>query len=402
MTTFLQLHLLTAYPASNLNRDDTGRPKTLDFGGAPRIRVSSQSLKRAWRTSPVFGERVHAHLGSRTQRIGPVICTHLTGQGIEDTAADEIARYIAFAFGKLDNEAKGDRRRTRQLVFIPPEERARALNVAKQIADGQLAIPDDWRKYLASGASGDEDDSDESEDERAGARGNKAKTAKKPTKHPLTSDLLLTVDGAADIAMFGRMLADTPAYNREAAVQVAHAFTTHRAAVEDDYYVAVDDLKNAAEHEDVGTSFIGVQEYGAGLFYMYACVDCDLLAKNLGDDRTVAANAVDALVRAAATVSPRGKQASFASRARASFVMAERGSQQPRTLAAAFLKPVHVRDGGDVAAASVQALSDFCGNLDRAYGACADDRARMVVSPTSGECEGTLDAVVAFARGSFA
>ncbi len=29
MTTFIQLHLLTAYPAANLNRDDTGAPKTV-------------------------------------------------------------------------------------------------------------------------------------------------------------------------------------------------------------------------------------------------------------------------------------------------------------------------------------------------------------------------------------
>src|SRR4029453_13223377 len=75
--------------------------------------------------------------------------------------------------------------------------------------------------------------------------------------------------GAPDHPPFRPMPADTPAYNREAAVQVAHALPTHRAAVEDDYYVAVDDLKNPAEHEDVGTSFIGVQEYGAGLFYLY-------------------------------------------------------------------------------------------------------------------------------------
>jgi len=359
MTTFLQLHLLTAYPASNLNRDDTGRPKTLDFGGAPRIRVSSQSLKRAWRTSPVFGERLQQAMGERTQRLGEDLRDHLTGKGMEREQAVEIARSIAGQFGKLDAPDAKHPTYIKQLAFIAPEERRRALEMADRAAAGEKI-------------------------------------------EPSAASLLGTTDGAADIAMFGRMLADTPAYNREAAVQVAHAFTTHRAAVEDDYHVAVDDLKNAAEHEDVGTSFIGVQEYGAGLFYMYACVDCDLLAKNLGGDRAVAANAVDALVRAAATVSPRGKQASFASRARASFVMAERGSQQPRTLAAAFLKPVHVRDGGDVAAASVQALSDFCGNLDRAYGACADGRARMVVSPTAGECEGTLDEVVAFAKGCVA
>ena len=209
--------------------------------------------------------------------------------------AVEIARSIAGQFGKIDAPDAKHPTYIKQLAFIAPEERQRALDMADRAAAGEKI-------------------------------------------EPSPASLLGTTDGAADIAMFGRMLADAPAYNREAAVQVAHAFTTHRAAVEDDYYVAVDDLKNAAEHEDVGTSFIGVQEYGAGLFYMYACVDCDLLAKNLGGDRTVAANAVDALVRAAATVSPRGKQASFASRARASFVMAERGSQQPRTLAAAFLK----------------------------------------------------------------
>ncbi|SVJ78231.1 CRISPR-associated protein [Klebsiella pneumoniae] len=43
MTTFIQLHLLTAYPAANLNRDDTGAPKTVMLGGATRLRISSQS-----------------------------------------------------------------------------------------------------------------------------------------------------------------------------------------------------------------------------------------------------------------------------------------------------------------------------------------------------------------------
>jgi CRISPR system Cascade subunit CasC len=205
--------------------------------------------------------------------------------------------------------------------------------------------------------------------------------------------------------MFGRMLADSPAYNREAAVQVAHALTTHKATVEDDYYVAVDDLKNPTEHEDVGTSFIGVQEYGAGLFYLYACVDCDLLTRNLGGDAALARDALEALVTCAATVSPRGKQASFASRARASFVLAERGVQQPRTLAAAFLKPVHPAEGsdgsrGDVARISVDRLMGFRGNLDAAYGPGADDHRMMHVTPE--RAEGTLAEVVEFARGCIA
>jgi CRISPR system Cascade subunit CasC len=46
---FLQIHTLTAYPASLLNRDDAGLAKRIPFGNAIRLRVSSQCLKRHWR-----------------------------------------------------------------------------------------------------------------------------------------------------------------------------------------------------------------------------------------------------------------------------------------------------------------------------------------------------------------
>jgi CRISPR system Cascade subunit CasC len=402
MTTFLQLHLLTTYPPSNLNRDDTGRPKTVEFGGVSRLRVSSQSLKRAWRTSPLFFERVGEHVGKRTQRVGRRIYDHLLAQNVPEDKADTIARYIAIAFGKLGDGKKSDPRFTKQLVFVAPEEWERAERAAEQIATGTTTIPAEWEKYLASGATGEDDDDDEDQDESSSEkRVSKGKKSKRPKKHPLTPDLLLTHDGAADIAMFGRMLADSPFYNREAAVQVAHALTTHKAAVEDDYYVAVDDLKNPAEHEDVGTSFIGVQEYGSGLFYLYTCIDCDLLVRNLGGNGSngsieLAQNALDALVTCAAKVSPRGKQASFASRAHATFAMVERGPQQPRTLAAAFLKPL--TGGADgLADASINALIKFRDNLDQVYGPCADERKEMVVTPD--RAEGTLADLVQFARG---
>ncbi len=352
MTTFLQLHLLTAYPPSNLNRDDTGRPKTATFGGEPRLRVSSQSLKRAWRTSPVFADRLGDHVGKRTQRLGEQMKAYLAERKMSEAEATKVAKQIAQVFGKLEDKKDREPTYIKQLAFVAPEEFERAY----ALADHALA--------------GEEIDAD-------------------------ADALLVKTDTAADIAMFGRMLADHPAFNREAAVQVAHALTTHKAAVEDDYYVAVDDLKNPTDHDDVGTSFIGVQEYGAGLFYLYACVDCNLLANNLGGDHGLASDAVAALVECAATVSPRGKQASFASRARASFVMAERGPQQPRTLAAAFLKPVAAR-GGDVTKASVDALRGLRDNLDTVYGRCADKRVEMYASPS--HAEGTLAAVIDFAR----
>jgi CRISPR system Cascade subunit CasC len=352
MTTFLQLHLLTAYAPSNLNRDDTGRPKTAEFGGSQRLRISSQSLKRAWRTSSEFEERVGQRVGKRTQRLGLEIQARLVDGGMELSKATDIAKKIAGVFGKLDDTDKNSVL-IKQLAFIAPEERDRAMALADRALAGEKIEPD-------------------------------------------AEALLVRTDTAADLAMFGRMLADNPSYNREAAVQVAHAITTHDATVEDDYYVAVDDLKDPADREDAGTSFIGVQEFGAGLFYLYACVDCDLLLKNLGGDAALARDAVAALVECAATVAPCGKQASFASRARASFLLAERGTQQPRSLAAAFLRPVapHEADN-DVAAASIARLGKFRAQLDRVYGPCADATSQFDLTDDAGA--GSLETVVHFA-----
>lgn len=348
MTTFVQFHLLTAYPASNLNRDDTGRPKTVVFGGASRLRISSQSLKRAWRTSSVFENALAGHIGTRTQRLGEEVEKRLIAGGMAADKAATTAKQIAERFGKLEDKKEKKGTYIKQLAFVSPEEFERA----HALADRALAGED-----ITDGID----------------------------------ELLGTTDTAADIAMFGRMLADAPAYNREAAVQVAHAMTTHAVTVEDDYYVAVDDLKNPADHDDVGTSFIGVQEYGAGLFYLYGCIDTDLLAKNLGGNTGLARDSIRALLECAATVSPTGKQASYASRARASYMLVERGETQPRTLAAAFLKPVQ---GGDAMTTSIEKLQKFRANLATAYN---DDPASAEMTITPDEVKGSLAQVLTFA-----
>lgn len=354
MTKFLQLHLLTAHPTSNLNRDDTGRPKTVEFGGAQRLRISSQSLKRAWRTSPVFADRLGENMGKRTQRLGSEVKRYLMEHDMDEAKAVGFAQKIAAVFGKLEDKEGRDKTFIKQLAFIAPEEFTRAYQFADKALAGEDVVPD--------------------------------------------KDTLMTKsDNGADIAMFGRMLADSPGYNREAAVQVAHAFTTHRVAVEDDYYVAVDDLKNPADRDDAGTSFIGVQEYGSGLFYLYICVDCDLLKRNLEGNTALVGDAIAAVIESAAMVAPRGKQASFASRARASFVLAESGEQQPRTLAAAFLKPVGPGDKkGDLFVASMERITQFRANMDAVYGDCAAETVQMHLRPDSSG--GSLEEIVAFGR----
>jgi CRISPR system Cascade subunit CasC len=150
---------------------------------------------------------------------------------------------------------------------------------------------------------------------------------------------------------------------------------------------STDDLKTTAE--DAGVGFVGELGFGSGLFYLYVCIDTHLLVANLSGSDGIAKSAIAALTEALATVSPGGKQASFASRARAEYLLVEVGSQQPRTLGSAFAKPV---TGADLVAASVAKLETFQQNMDKAYGACAQDRYAMMIGG-----DGTLTEAVATA-----
>ncbi|MEQ1711499.1 MAG: type I-E CRISPR-associated protein Cas7/Cse4/CasC [Hyphomicrobium sp.] len=349
MTRFIQIHALTVYAPSNLNRDDTGRPKTAKFGGAERLRISSQALKRAIRTSDAFKAHAAGRQGERTQRLGDEIRGHLAAKGIAADTATKIARDVAGIFGKLKPENDKNPTYIEQLAFVSPEERNLALELADKLAAGGK-LPD---------KAGD-----------------------------VVAEVLRKSDGAIDIAMFGRMLADNPEFNREAAVQVAHAITTHKVEVEDDFYTAVDDLKKPSE--DAGAGFIGELGFGSGVFYIYACIDSALLKSNLGSDKALAATAVAALIEGLATASPTGKQASFASRARASYVRIEKGGQQPRQLSAAFLKPV---PGNDLLTASIAELETLAAAMSKAYGACFDSELTMNVAAG----QGSLAELIAFA-----
>ncbi|MFZ5506221.1 MAG: type I-E CRISPR-associated protein Cas7/Cse4/CasC [Pseudomonadota bacterium] len=353
MSRFAQLHILTSYPPSNLNRDDTGRPKTALMGDALRLRISSQSQKRAWRTSDIFESALAGHIGTRTKDIGKQIHADLIAAGVADKTAREWARQIAGQFGKLKSDKKSDKDedlQIEQLAHFGPEEIASINELASACAARNASPTDDELKLL-----------------------------RLPRK-------------AADIAMFGRMLADSPAYNVEAAVQVAHAITVHKSAVEDDYFSAVDDLNDG--QNDRGAAHIGERSFGAGLFYIYVCIDRELLKENLGGDEALTGKAIEALVNAITKVSPTGMQNSHASRAYASYVLVEKGDQQPRSLAQSFLKPVQPRNDGDMLTLAVKALEQRRENFDKVYGACSD--AHYAINVETGE--GTLDALVQFVR----
>ena len=197
MTQFIQLHFLTSYPPANLNRDDLGNPKTARLGGVERLRVSSQSLKRAWRTSETFQQELAGSIGTRTKRLGVEVFEALKAKGVAEKKAKDWAEEIAKEYGALKKDVPLE---IEQLVHVAPEERKTLDDLVSKLAEKQ--------------------------------RG--------PSKEELAS--LLHDHTAVDIAMFGRMLASKTEFNGEAAVQVAHAIGVHASAVENDYFTAVDDL----------------------------------------------------------------------------------------------------------------------------------------------------------------
>ncbi|MCL2659020.1 MAG: type I-E CRISPR-associated protein Cas7/Cse4/CasC [Acidobacteriaceae bacterium] len=340
MNRFVQLHLLTSYPPANLNRDDLGQPKTARLGGVERLRISSQSLKRAWRTSDVFKQALGGAIGIRTRRMGVEAYESLIEAGVIEKNAVEWAKKITSVYGAAKKENPLE---IEQLVHVSPEE---------------LKSLDDLTVSLAN-------------EDRA------------PLKGEL--DALLHAQTAVDIAMFGRMLAKKPEHNTEAAVQVAHAIGVHASPIEDDYFTAVDDLNRDNE---TGAGHIGERGFAAAVFYQYICVDRESLKKNLGNDETLTSRALRALTEAALKVAPTGKQNSFASRAYAHFALAEKGSQQPRSLALAFLKPV---SGKDYATEATSALLRLRENMDKVYGRCADREIRMDVMKGEGSVAELLD-----------
>ncbi|UOG33510.1 type I-E CRISPR-associated protein Cas7/Cse4/CasC [Leptospira noguchii] len=342
MSRFIQLHLLTSYPPSNLNRDDLNRPKTAILGGANRLRISSQSLKRAWRTSDVFQEKLSDYIGIRTKEMGLEIFNKLIAGGIKEKDAKDYAKAIANVFGKLKGEKKDSPNNDleiEQLAHFSPEE-------LKEINE---------------------------------LTGKLIKEKRKPNAEEL--ELLKKENTGVDIAMFGRMLASSPAYNKEAAVQVAHAITVHKVAVEDDFFTAVDDLNK--NDVDAGAGHLGDTEFGAGLFYLYICIDREQLQKNLSD-KSIAKKALAALLETCTTVAPTGKQNSFASRARAMYCLAEKGRQQPRSLHAAFLQPI---EGTNLMEKSIQELCKIKENFNKVYGKCSDSELSFNVLTGEGNLE---------------
>ncbi|QDH13387.1 type I-E CRISPR-associated protein Cas7/Cse4/CasC [Formicincola oecophyllae] len=323
---FLQIHTLHNYTGALLNRDDSGWAKRLPYGDAVRTRISSQCLKRHWRMhegllSLRSIDALPHSLRSREfvkQRMRAPLNNEFKGE-----REQAILNAVEDAFQKAIYGEKGTTKTSRQpLLLGVPEVEYLTDNFAK-IARAALAEGED-----AKGAS-----------KRAEA------WCKDIKKNLATLRENTTAPAGLAGALFGRMVTSDPAANIDAPIYVAHAFTTHAAQDECDYFTVVDDLM---ADDDTGAGHINETELTSGLFYGYVVVDVRGLIANLTgkkpteqaelapEDRELAGEVVRRLIHSIAEVSPGAKLGSTAPFGYASTVMVEAGDRQPRSLAGAF------------------------------------------------------------------
>ncbi|MGW0658094.1 type I-E CRISPR-associated protein Cas7/Cse4/CasC [Streptodolium elevatio] len=354
--TIVDVHILQTVPPSNLNRDDTGSPKTAVYGGVRRARVSSQAWKRATRTA--FGDLLAAdELGVRTRRVAEALADHILERdpSLKDTdllvpAAEviQVATGSKVEIPKRGKSKDGESEAAPQslyLMFLS----GRQLGGLAELAIEGLKSVDGITEFLKNKGT----------KSRARALAN--------SRH------------SVDIALFGRMVADTSDINVGAAAQVAHAIGVHASDTESDYYTAVDDRNTDAE---TGAGMIGTVDFNSATLYRYAALDVDLLHKNLGaglrDDEAPTVpvrRAVEAFVEGFVASMPTGKINTFGNHTLPDVVVVKVRGARPVSYAGAFERPVQKDEFGGYVANACTALAAHVEGIEKAYGVREGDAA---------------------------
>jgi CRISPR system Cascade subunit CasC len=390
-TLFLQIHTLTSYAASLLNRDDVGRAKRMPYGGASRVRVSSQCLKRHWRdvcsawsmsdlTDPATGAAAPGTVRSRriiSDRVGKPLVEE------DGFAVDDVILVLDALKAEMLGESK--KAKTEKAAAKskgakadepnrPLKERLRDLDTNQVIVLGDPEIAF-IRATAADVLRQKPNDLDA------------AVKAWLKRKDVIANLRALRLAGGLDAALFGRMVTSDILARGDGAVHVAHALTVHAEEAEPDYFVAIDEIvKQAGE---LGTGLIQTAELTSGLFYGYVVIDIPLLVSNLEGipaekwreaNHGLAAGVIERLIHLIATTSPGAKLGSTAPYGYADLVLVEVGTRQPRSLMTAFHKPVNKLEARTSA---MSALGDHLVRFDAMYGPAESRRIAAMLDATA-------------------
>ena len=337
----IELHILQSFPVSCLNRDDVGAPKTATFGGVIRARVSSQCLKRAIRLqAKELCPELYA--GERSKLIVQPIAEAAKRHGATAEAAVEASKKFCHELATFDESAFKNKGilKVKTLMFLSPSERE---EIGKELA----AILEDGKSAIAS-------------DKKIKSTAAKIQGAK--------------LKDAADIALFGRMVATDHSLTVEGAAMFSHALSTHRADNDIDFYTAVDDRQQqdptVVEEDKAGSGMMGTLEFTSAAYYRYVGLNLGLLgndshlgALSVEDRRAV----VDTFLRAAVLAVPGGRKNSMNANTLPGYVLGlVKDKGQPLQLINAFEKPVLSKNG--LMDASIAALKEHHEQLKNTWG----------------------------------
>ena len=356
MSTYVDIHIIQNLPPSCVNRDDSGSPKSAIYGGVRRLRVSSQSWKRAARL--YFDDLLDASdVGVRTKRVAGVLAAKIAEDAPELTESA-----LSLAEGVF---------KTAKIKLSPPR--------------GKKNAPQEsgYLMFLSAGQIGRL-----AELAITSARGGEALDAR-------TIKKIFKEAHAVDIALFGRMVADDTDLNVDAACQVAHAISTHAAENEYDFFTAVDDEKSRSEEEeDAGAGMMGTVEFSSATMYRYATVNLDMLVKNLGDGEA-ALRALEVFIKGFCLSMPTGKQNTFANRTVPETVVVSVREDQPVSLVGAFEKPIPQDADRGYVDRSVESLVRYSSTIEENYG--LRPLASLVVALQASEAVSSVGERVSFA-----
>lgn len=387
---FVNFHVLISHSPSCLNRDDMNMQKTATFGGARRVRISSQSLKRALRFSDYYCQNFGEH-SIRTRQLDVLADTlfeRLTSEGNSDIEPKWIDKAIqVFTSQKMDSDEEADDSESSN----PAEETEESDGVAKKVAVAPWSVSEFKIIYEITKEIYEQpltDKENESLEKDLKKERERKATKKKPkrTDEDIKEDFLLkkikkelegreeilrkACGNTLDIAFSGRMATSGLMTSIDGALAVAHSITTHAADADIDWFTAVDDLV------EVGSGHLDTQEFSSGVFYRYASLNLKQLQVNLGllpnmkaaeteDSRRRALDIAAHALHLLATVVPDAKQQSFAAHNMADFALVSL-ADQPISLANAFEKPVAGKGG--LLQPSINTLVDYWQRIHRGYG----------------------------------
>jgi CRISPR system Cascade subunit CasC len=284
-------------------------------------------------------------LAVRTKRVYQAIADVL----VDKRPVEETLKKAKVALSYVKLKAADDSK-TQYLLFLGQREIA-------ALAD---AINQHWEAIIEADESQDEDDKGK---KKAKSKKDTAGSAPKEVKDQI--EAIFNGGKAVDVALFGRMLADMPEKNQNAACQVAHAISTHAVEREFDFYTAVDDLK---PEDTAGADMMGTVEFNSACYYRYAVVDWERFTTNLQGDTNLAARGLQTFLEGFVLAEPTGKQNSFAAHNPPEFVaVSVCRDAAPRNLANAFEMAIRARTGESLTRNSAEALAAKAGTLDKAY-----------------------------------